>query len=101
VYNEEKLAVRAEQVFRAALGDAQVGPAEKSLAGEDFGLFSRGNVPILLFRLGSVSETKLAAWHQQGKTPPSLHSPEYCIDAGETIETGVVAMSSLLLDLLK
>ncbi len=101
VRNDEQLAVRAEQVFRAALGDAQVGPAEKSLAGEDFGLFSQGNVPILLFRLGSVSETQLAAWRRQGKTPPSLHSPEYCIEAGRTIETGIVAMSSLIVDLLK
>lgn len=101
VYNEEKLSARAEQVFRAAFGDACVGPAEKSLAGEDFGLFSKGNVPVLLFRLGSVSEKKLAAWRQQGKTPPSLHSPEYAVDADETIHAGIVAMSSLVLDLLK
>jgi hippurate hydrolase len=100
LFNDEPLAGRIESVFRRALGADKVTPAELSMGGEDFALYGKAGVPALMFRLGSVDARRLARYKELGQEPPSLHSPLYYPDAEETLPTGIVAMTSAVLDLL-
>lgn len=99
--NDEALVERVVPVFRKTLGDGNVVPVEPSMGGEDFSEYGLAGVPIFMFRLGSVNADRLAEMKKGGKLPHSLHSPFYYPDARETITTGVTAMTSALLDLLK
>jgi len=58
-------------------------------------------VPIFMFRVGSVEEKRLAGYERIGQPPPSLHSPIYYPDPEPTLATGVEAMASAALELLK
>jgi hippurate hydrolase len=100
VFNDERLAARVEDAFRRALGAENVTPAELSMGGEDFSLYGKAGVPALMFRLGSVDARRLARHKELGQEPPSLHSPLYYPEAEETLQTGIVAMSSAVLELL-
>ena len=71
------------------------------MGGEDFSQYGRAGVPIMMFRLGAVDASRLKRYQQLGQNPPSLHSPNFYPDAGETLTTGIVVMSNALLELLK
>lgn len=101
LWNDETLAVRAGDVFRRVLGDDQVRVAELSMGGEDFSQYGKAGVPILMFRLGTVEAQRLARFELLGQTPPALHSPLFYPDVEPTLTAGVVATSSVVLDLLK
>lgn len=101
VYNDNELAARVEKAFRRALGDNSVTQAELSMGGEDFSHFSRGGVPILMFRLGTVEARRLARYRELGQEPPSLHSPLYYPDVEPTLHTGIIALTSAVLDLMQ
>ena len=98
--NDEALVERVVPVFRRALGESNGVLSEPSMGGEDFSEYGLAGVPIFMFRLGSVNADRLAEMKQDGKTPPSLHSPFYYPDAKEAITTGVTAMTAALVDLL-
>ena len=70
------------------------------MGGEDFSRYGRAGVPIFMFRLGSVEPKRLAGLTRGGGEPPSLHSAMYYPDAELTLQTGITAMSSAVLDLL-
>jgi hippurate hydrolase len=101
-YNEETLSNHALDVFRAKFGDraVQVKPA---MVSEDFGqLATKGSgTRGLIFWIGGVPKDK---WDAAGGDPAkltSLHSPFWAPDAEAVITTGVEAMTTLTLDLLK
>jgi hippurate hydrolase len=71
------------------------------MGGEDFSQYGLAGVPICMFRLGAVNQKRLDEYASQKIPPPSLHSPVFYPDAAESLETGVVAMTSVALDLLK
>ncbi len=98
--NDEELAARVLKVFRQALGAERVIVTEPAMVGEDFSRFGRAGVPIVMFRLGAVDAKRLERYRQLGQ-PPSLHSPQFYPDAEPTLVTGITAMSSVVLDLLK
>jgi hippurate hydrolase len=100
LYNDERLSARIEGVFRRVLGEQRVIPAELSMGGEDFSLYGKAGVPILMFRLGTVNARRLARYKESGQEPPSLHCPAYYPDAEEALQTGIVAMTSAALELL-
>jgi hippurate hydrolase len=52
-----------------------------------------------MFRLGSVEPKRLAGYKRTGDIP-SLHSAVYYPDAEPTLQTGVTAMTTAILDLL-
>jgi hippurate hydrolase len=52
-----------------------------------------------MFRLGSVEPKRLAGYKRTGDIP-SLHSAVYYPDAEQTLQTGVTAMTTAVLDLL-
>jgi metal-dependent amidase/aminoacylase/carboxypeptidase family protein len=57
-------------------------------------------VPIMMFRLGAVAGKRLERDRQLGR-PPSLHSATFYPDVEATLVTGVTAMASAVLDLMK
>lgn len=101
VYNDEQLTARVRAVFGRVLGDDRVTVAEPSMGSEDFSLYAQGGVPALMFWLGSVDPQQLARYAELGQSPPSLHSAAYCPDPEPTLRTGVTAMTSAVLELLK
>jgi hippurate hydrolase len=100
LFNDEELSTRITQVFRRALGDENVLLAEQSMGGEDFSQYGRAGVPVMMFRLGTIEPARLERMLQLGQTPPTLHSAYFYPDAEPTISTGIVAMSSAVLDLM-
>lgn len=100
VFNNEQLVDRLVPVFERVLGKEQVVPAELTMGGEDFSRYHLAGVPSFLFRLGGVEAKRLASLTEGGKLPPSLHSSLFYPDAEPALETGVVAMSSAVLELL-
>ena len=62
-----------------------------------------GDVTVFVteLRLGSVDAKMLAEFKERGETPPSLHSPKYHPIPEPTLKTGVTALSSAALDLLR
>ena len=98
--NDEELAGRVLKVFRQVLGEEQVIATEPAMVGEDFSRFGRAGVPIVMFRLGAVDAKRLERYRQLGQ-PPSLHSAQFYPDVEPTLVTGITAMSSVVLDLLK
>ncbi len=101
LWNDEDLAARIVPVFRRELGEQNVTTAEQSMGGEDFSRYGKAGVPIFMFRLGTVDAKRLARFKQLGQLPPSLHSAKYYPDARESLETGIRAMVSAAMELLK
>jgi len=98
--NDERLVERLLPVFQKTLGEANVVPVELSMGGEDFSQFGLAGVPIFMFRIGTVTNERIAEFSKAGKPLPSLHSPEYFPEPGKSISTGVTAMTAALLELL-
>ena len=102
LFNDEKLTARIAPALEAAIGKPRVIATEASMGGEDFGRFGRAGVPIVMFGLGALDAKTLARLKELGQSPPSLHSPVFYPDNVElTLTTGVTAMTSAALELLK
>lgn len=100
LYNDDKLNARVEGVFRKIFGDKHVTLGEQSMGGEDFSRYGKAGVPVVMFRLGTIEAKRLDRMKELGQDPPSLHSPLFYPDAEPTLETGVVAMTAAVLDLM-
>jgi hippurate hydrolase len=100
LYNDDQLNARVERALRQALGDENVTTSEQSMGGEDFSQYGRAGVPIVMFRLGTIEPRRLERFKQLGQAPPSLHSAQFYPDAELTLTTGIVAMTSAVLDLM-
>lgn len=99
--NDEQLTERMVPVFRRVLGEDKVVLSEPAMVAEDFSHYGRAGVPILMFRLGAVDPERLARYEQAGQQPPPLHSPQFRPDIEGTLITGVTAMASAAVELLK
>ena len=99
-YNDEKLVERIVPVFRRVLGDDRVIATEPTMGGEDFSEYGLAGVPIFMFWLGTIDQERMDGLKRVGQQPPSLHSPLYYPTADESLETGVTAMASAVLELL-
>jgi amidohydrolase len=102
-YNNPELTRRLMDVFKRTLGEGQVVSRKPTMGGEDFGRYGRTNdkIPICLFWLGSVEAERVAASERSGKPLPSLHSSLYHPVPEPTIKTGVIALTSAVLELAK
>jgi hippurate hydrolase len=99
--NDDDLAARLRSVFARTLGKENVTDEEPSMGGEDFSRYGRAGVPILMYRLGSVSQRRLDRFEKLGVPPPSLHSSQYYPDLEPTLRTGMLTMTAAALDLLR
>ena len=100
LYNDDDLTAQLEQVFRKTIGSDNVQAVEQVMGGEDFSRYGKAGVPILMYRLGSVSQRRLDQYSNAGETPPSLHSPIYYPDVDLTLRTGIATMSAAALELM-
>lgn len=98
--NDADLTARIKKVFVKTLGEENVTEDEPSMGGEDFSQYGRAGVPILMYRLGTVSQTRLDRFRALEVPPPSLHSSLYYPDVEPSLRTGVLTMTAAALDLL-
>jgi len=102
-YNDPALTERLAQVFVKTLGAANVEKMPPAMASEDFGYLGlEGHqIPICMFSLGAVDPAKLAESKRTGVPLPSLHSSQFAPLPEPTIRTGVKAMTSAVLELMR
>ena len=100
LFNDLALTARIIPAVQQALGESNVIEDEPSMGGEDFGRLGGAGVPILMMKLGSVSQERLDEYAAAGG-PPSLHSSKYWPNPEPTIRTGVTALSAASLELLQ
>ncbi|MCK5004800.1 MAG: amidohydrolase [Candidatus Aminicenantes bacterium] len=102
-YNDPELTKRVMKSFRKVLGENNVLITEAVTAGEDFSEYGRvePKIPTFIYWLGAVNPEKFMEAQRSGEKLPGLHSPFWAPDYEPTIKTGVLTMSSAVLDLLK
>jgi hippurate hydrolase len=103
-YNNPELTTRLVGVWKQSLGEANVEMVDPTMGGEDFSEFSLPDhsIPAVDFHVGAVAPDKIAASKKPGALPlPSLHSSKFAPIPEPTILTGMIAMTSAVLDLMK
>ena len=103
-YNNPELTQRLLGVWKKSLGAKNVEIVDPTMGGEDFSEYSLPDhsIPAVDFHVGAVAPDKMAASKKPGAPPlPSLHSSKFAPVPEPTIRTGLVAMTSAVLDLLK
>jgi amidohydrolase len=101
--NDPALTRRIAAAMEKELGKENVVPAIPIMASEDFSLFALTDPkpPISMFWLGAVDPAKIKDAKEKGTRLPSLHSSEFAPVPEPAIRTGVRAMTSAVMDLLK
>jgi amidohydrolase len=102
-YNDPALTERITATLRKNLGTANVVEAPPIMGSEDFGQFGLDGhqIPTCMFFLGAIDPVAVTQSTRNGTDLPSLHSPFFAPLPGLTIRTGIKAMTSVVLDLLK
>lgn len=101
-YNEPQLTERLAAAFARALGQENVVKLEPVMMSEDFGYLSLDQkIPATLFTLGAVDPAKVKQSKETGTRLPSLHSALFEPLPEPTLRTGIKAMTSAVLELLK
>ncbi len=101
-YNDPGLTEKLTAVFVKALGQENVVKASPIMGSEDFGYFSLDQkIPTTMFWLGVVDPLKLKQAKEGGPAIPSLHSPLFAPLPEPSLRTGVKAMTSAVLELMK
>ena len=101
--NDAALTKRVAEALTRSLGKDNVVPGQPIMASEDFSLFALTDPkpPITMFWLGAVDPTKIKESQEKGTRLPSLHSSEFTPFPEPAIRTGVKAMSSVVMELMK
>jgi hippurate hydrolase len=103
-YNNPELTKRLVGVWKTSLGEDNVEMVDATMGGEDFSEFSLPDhsIPTVDFHVGAVAPEKIAASKKPGAPLlPSLHSSKFAPVPEPTIRTGMIAMTSAVLDLMK
>jgi amidohydrolase len=101
-YNEPQLTETLGAVFVKALGADNVVKLPPVMMSEDFGYLSLDQkIPATLFTLGAVDPVKVRQSREAGTPLPSLHSALFQPLPEPTLRTGVKAMTSAVLELMK
>jgi hippurate hydrolase len=103
VYNDPVLTERVVTALKSTLGPSNVIPLERVMGSEDFGAYGLDNhqIPTVFFRLGAIDAKRIAASKATGVPLPSLHSSLFWPAPEATIRTGVTAMTSVVLSLMR
>jgi amidohydrolase len=101
--NDPALTRRVAAALEKALGKENVVPGKPIMASEDFSLYALSDAkpPITMFWLGAVDPAKIRDAQEKGARLPSLHSSEFAPLPEPAIRTGVKAMTSAVMDLLR
>ena len=101
-YNDPQLIERLVVSFKHALGEENVVQMPPMMASEDFGYFGMDHtIPATIFWLGASDPAKVKASRESGVPLPGLHSALFAPVPEPTLRTGVKAMTSAVLDLMK
>jgi amidohydrolase len=101
-YNDPQLTERLAGVFTKALGAENVVKLPPAMMSEDFGYLSLDKtIPSVDFSLGAVDPEKVKQSRATGTQLPSLHSALFAPLPEPTLRTGVKAMTSAVLELMK
>ncbi|MFL6538078.1 MAG: amidohydrolase [Chthoniobacterales bacterium] len=104
-YNNPDLTKREADAMKSVLGANNIDDKKApTMGGEDFCEYSLPDhsIPALMFDVGAVAPEKIAESKKTGAAPlPSLHSSKFLPVADVTIRTGIIGMTSCVLDLLK
>jgi amidohydrolase len=101
-YNDPKLLERLAGAFRQALGADNVVQVPPIMASEDFGYFSLDQkIPATIFWLGASDAAKVKQSRETGIPLPGLHSALFAPVPEPTLRTGIKAMTSAVLELMK
>jgi amidohydrolase len=101
-YNDPKLTELLVASFVKALGNDNVVKLEPVMMSEDFGYLSKDQtIPAVTFTLGAVDPAKVRQAKETGVALPSLHSPLFAPVPEPTLRTGIKAMTTAALDLLR
>ena len=102
LYNDPQLTERLANAIGKAIGPENMIKSAPLMASEDFGIFSLDHqIPSFYFWLGAMAPEKIAASKQSGKPLPSLHSSLFEPLPEPTLRTGVKAMTTAVLELMK
>ena len=101
-YNDPQLLERLAVAFKQALGEDNVVKVPPIMASEDFGYFSLDQkIPTTIFWLGASDPVKVKQSRDSGVALPGLHSALFAPVPEPTLRTGVKAMTSAVLELMK
>lgn len=101
-YNDPKLIERLAGAFRQALGADNVVQLPPIMASEDFGYLSLDQkIPATIFWLGASDAAKVKQSRETGIALPGLHSALFAPVPEPTLRTGIKAMTSAVLELMK
>jgi hippurate hydrolase len=100
MHNDVELTRRTMAALRTALGEQAVLAKPPVMGGEDFSRYGRAGVPICMFRIGTVPPERVRESESGGRPLPSLHSDLFYPVPEPTIKTGVLAMTSAVLNLV-
>ena len=102
-YNNPELTKRLVAVWKKSLGDENVEIVDPTMGGDDFSEYSLPDysIPAVYFHFGAVEPAKIAEYKQTGKELPTLHSSKFAPVPEPTIRTGVIGMTTAVLELMK
>jgi len=101
-FNDVALAQKSAAVFREILGKENVKLRQPVMGAEDFGRYSVGKIPILMFFLGTIAKEKYEAAQAPGATPlPGMHTDSYAPLPEPSIRNGVRCMSLAAMNLMR
>jgi hippurate hydrolase len=102
-YNNPELTKRLVEVWKKQLGAANVDIVDPTMGGEDFAEYSLPDhsIPAVDFHIGAVAPEKIAEFKKDGKELPSLHSSKFAPVPEPTIRTGIIGMTTAVLELMK
>ena len=101
-YNDPQLTERLAAVFVKTLGQENVVKLQPVMMSEDFGYLSLDQkIPAVQFTLGAVDPAKVKRSKETGTPLPSLHSALFEPLPEPTLRTGIKAMTSAVLELMK
>jgi hippurate hydrolase len=101
-YNDPELSERIAAAIAKTVGKDNVIKAQPLMVSEDFGRLSLDHqIPAFMFWLGAVEPARVEASRKTGKPLPSLHSSLFEPQPEPTLRTGIKAMTSAVLELMK
>jgi len=102
LYNDPQLSERVAVAIGRTIGADNVIKVSPLMASEDFGRFSLDHqIPSMMFWLGAIEPSRVEASRKSGKPLPSLHSSLFEPLPEPTLRTGIKAMTTAVLELMK
>ena len=102
--NDKQLVQRLQSVWTSRLGAGifDHGSLRGGMGAEDYPAFTEGqNIRSVYFRLGGTDPARIAALRAGKGTVAYNHSPLFRVESDKAIQTGVLATTVALLDLMK